>query len=80
MVPPLQCGHSCAHQKVTNMLVERGKVLPALDRMYLARGHVLFVVPVGAGSKLAELIQQPTKTNQSLRIFQYRGQMAADPR
>ena len=51
-------------KKVTNMLVKRGKELHGPDRMYLTPNQILFVEPVGTGSKVAELIQQSTKTSQ----------------
>jgi hypothetical protein len=46
------------------VLVKRGKELHGPDRMYLTPNQILFVEPVGAGSKVAELIQQSAKTSQ----------------
>jgi len=46
------------NKQVNNVLVKRGKELHAPDRMYLNPRHILFVEPVGASSKVAELIAQ----------------------
>jgi hypothetical protein len=45
-------------KKVSNILVKRGKELHQPDRMYLNARQILFVEPVGPGSKVADLIQQ----------------------
>jgi hypothetical protein len=50
-------------KQVSNILVKRGKELHQPDRMYLSPNQILFVEPVGPGSKVAELIQQ-SKTSQ----------------
>jgi hypothetical protein len=50
-------------KKVSNMLVKRGKELHQPDRMYLNPNQILFVEPVGPGSKVANLIQE-SKTSQ----------------
>jgi hypothetical protein len=44
-----------------NVLVKRGKELHAPDRMYLNPSQLLFVEPVGADSKVAQLIAQQGK-------------------
>jgi len=41
-----------------NVLVKRGKELHEPDRMYLNPNSLLFVEPVGANSKVAQLIAQ----------------------
>src|SRR5580692_8511168 len=41
-----------------NVLVKRGKELHEPDRMYLNPNQILCVEPVGAGSKVAQLIAQ----------------------
>jgi len=46
------------NKQANNVLVKRGKELHAPDRMYLNPQHILFVEPVGTGSKVAELIAQ----------------------
>jgi hypothetical protein len=38
--------------------VKRGKELHAPDRMYLSPNQIVFVEPVGADSKVAQLIAQ----------------------
>ena len=43
-------------KQVNNILVKRGKELHEPDRMYLNPNQILFVEPVGTGSKVAELI------------------------
>jgi hypothetical protein len=50
-------------KKTSNILVKRGKELHQPDRMYLNPGQILFVEPVGPGSKVADLIQQ-SRTSQ----------------
>jgi hypothetical protein len=42
----------------SNVLVKRGKELHEPDRMYLNPNQILCVEPVGAGSKVAQLIAQ----------------------
>ena len=44
-----------------NILVKRGKELHAPDRMYLNANSILFVEPVGADSKVAQLISEASK-------------------
>jgi hypothetical protein len=46
------------NKQVNNVLVKRGKELHEPDRMYLNPNLVLFVEPVGTGSKVAQLIAQ----------------------
>ena len=41
-----------------NVLIKRGKELHEPDRMYLNPQQILFVEPVGANSKVAQLITQ----------------------
>ena len=48
-------------KQVSNVLVKRGKEWHAPDRMYLNPGSIVFVEPVGAQSKVAELIAQAEK-------------------
>ena len=45
-------------KQVNNVLVKRGKELHAPDRMYLSPNQIVFVEPVGANSKVAQLIAQ----------------------
>jgi hypothetical protein len=45
-------------KQVSNVLVKRGKELHEPDRMYLNASQILFVEPVGANSKVAQLIAQ----------------------
>ena len=45
-------------KQVTNVLVKRGKELHGPDRMYLNAEQIVFVEPVGAESKVAQLINQ----------------------
>lgn len=45
-------------KQVTNMLVKRGKELHGPDRMYLNPNQIVFVEPVGADSKVAQLINE----------------------
>jgi hypothetical protein len=45
-------------KQVSNVLVKRGKELHAPDRMYLNPIQIVFVEPVGAESKVAQLIAQ----------------------
>jgi hypothetical protein len=44
-----------------NILVKRGKELHGPDRMYLNPRQIVFVEPVGADSKVAQLIAEATK-------------------
>jgi len=48
-------------KQVTNMLVKRGKELHGPDRMYLNANSIVFVEPVGADSKVAQLIDEAAK-------------------
>ena len=45
-------------KQVTNVLVKRGKELHGPDRMYLNPSQIIFVEPVGTGSKVAQLIDE----------------------
>lgn len=45
----------------SNVLVKRGKELHEPDRMYLNPNQILCVEPVGANSKVAQLIAQQTQ-------------------
>ena len=45
-------------KQVNNMLVKRGKELHGPDRMYLNANSIVFVEPVGADSKVAQLIAE----------------------
>ncbi len=45
-------------KQVSNMLVKRGKELHGPDRMYLSANSIVFVEPVGADSKVAQLINE----------------------
>lgn len=45
-------------KQVNNILVKRGKELHEPDRMYLNPSQIVFVEPVGANSKVAQLISQ----------------------
>jgi hypothetical protein len=44
-----------------NILVKRGKELHGPDRMYLNANSIVFVEPVGADSKVAQLISEAGK-------------------
>ena len=44
-----------------NILVKRGKELHGPDRMYLNASSIVFVEPVGADSKVAQLIDEASK-------------------
>jgi hypothetical protein len=48
-------------KQVTNVLVKRGKELHGPDRMYLTASSIVFVEPVGADSKVAQLISEASK-------------------
>jgi hypothetical protein len=50
-----------ATKQVSNVLVKRGKELHGPDRMYLNASHIVFVEPVGADSKVAQLITEANK-------------------
>ncbi len=45
-------------KQVTNVLVKRGKELHGPDRMYLNANQIVYVEPVGADSKVAQLINE----------------------
>ena len=45
-------------KQATNVLVKRGKELHGPDRMYLSANQIVFVEPVGAESKVAQLIAE----------------------
>ena len=45
-------------KQVTTILVKRGKELHGPDRMYLNPRQIIFVEPVGTGSKVAQLINE----------------------
>lgn len=49
------------NKQTQNVLVKRGKELHAPDRMYLNAGSIVFVEPVGADSKVAQLIAEANK-------------------
>jgi hypothetical protein len=48
-------------KQVTNVLVKRGKELHGPDRMYLNARQIVFVEPVGPGSKVAQLISEASQ-------------------
>jgi hypothetical protein len=48
-------------KQVSNVLVKRGKELHGPDRMYLNANSIVFVEPVGADSKVAQLISEANK-------------------
>jgi|ERR1019366_2922800 hypothetical protein len=48
-------------KQTKNILVKRGKELHGPDRMYLNPGQIVFVEPVGADSKVAQLINEVEK-------------------
>ncbi len=48
-------------KQVTNVLVKRGKELHGPDRMYINPEQIVTVEPVGADSKVAQLIDQAGK-------------------
>src|ERR1035441_9442834 len=48
-------------KETKNMLVKRGKELHGPDRMYLNATSIVFVEPVGADSKVAQLIDEAAK-------------------
>ena len=48
-------------KKVSNMLIKRGKELHGPDRMYLNASQIILVEPVGADSKVAQLIAEAGK-------------------
>jgi len=54
----VQSGASPETKQATNVLIKRGKELHAPDRMYLNPTQILLVEPVGAESKVAQLIAQ----------------------
>jgi hypothetical protein len=45
-------------KQVNNVLIKRGKEWHAPDRMIISRKSIVFVEPVGADSKVAQLIAQ----------------------
>lgn len=45
-------------KQTNNVLVKRGKELHEPDRMYLNPNQIIFVEPVGTGSKVAQLIAE----------------------
>ena len=45
-------------KQVKNVLVKRGKELHGPDRMYLNQNSIVFVEPVGADSKVSQLISE----------------------
>lgn len=47
-----------ATKQVSNSLIKRGKELHGPDRMYLNPDQIVFVEPVGANSKVAQLIAE----------------------
>jgi hypothetical protein len=48
-------------KETKNMLVKRGKELHGPDRMYLNASTIVFVEPVGADSKVAQLISEASQ-------------------
>jgi len=48
-------------KKVSNVLIKRGKELHGPDRMYLNPSQIILVEPVGADSKVAQLISEASK-------------------
>ncbi len=46
---------------VSNVLVKRGRELHGPDRMIINRASIVFVEPVGADSKVAQLISESKK-------------------
>ena len=48
-------------KKVSNVLIKRGKELHGPDRMYLNPSQIILVEPVGADSKVAQLIAEASK-------------------
>jgi small nuclear ribonucleoprotein (snRNP)-like protein len=48
-------------KQVSNVLVKRGKELHGPDRMYINATQIVFVEPVGADSKVAQLINEAGK-------------------
>ncbi len=48
-------------KQVSNVLVKRGKEPHGPDRMYLNARQIIFVEPVGTGSKVAQLISEAGK-------------------
>jgi len=48
-------------KQVKNILVKRGKELHGPDRMYLNPSSIVFVEPVGADSKVAQLISEASQ-------------------
>jgi len=48
-------------KKVSNILIKRGKELHGPDRMYLNPSQIILVEPVGADSKVAQLIAEASK-------------------
>ena len=48
-------------KQTKNILVKRGKELHGPDRMYLNANSIVFVEPVGADSKVAQLISEAGK-------------------
>ena len=48
-------------KKVTSILVKRGKEWHAPDRMIINERSIVFVEPVGPGSKVAQLIAETKK-------------------
>jgi hypothetical protein len=48
-------------KKVSNVLIKRGKELHGPDKMYLNPSQIILVEPVGADSKVAQLIAEANK-------------------
>ena len=48
-------------KKVSNVLIKRGKELHGPDKMYLNPSQIILVEPVGADSKVAQLIAEASK-------------------
>lgn len=54
----IQSATNTETKAVTNVLVKRGKELHGPDRMILNKTSIVFVEPVGADSKVAQLIAE----------------------
>jgi hypothetical protein len=59
----VQSGTNPETKQTTNVLVKRGRELHAPDRMYLNPSQIILVEPVGANSKVAQLIQENKTKN-----------------
>jgi hypothetical protein len=57
----IQSGTNSDTKAVTNILVKRGKELHGPDRMIINDKSIVFVEPVGADSRVAQLIKDAQK-------------------